>query len=515
MTNSTIWKGPQQQAYSVDVFLLLIALLFIVIIYGFDKKECWKLKQNFQFAASLPGQSILLSIFDSILIACNYKNLLDCVLANTMKYDTPSRFMLGMDIYILLSKPEDYKIVLTNVNGVDKSSVTKMWEVFLGDGIIRTSGASHKIRRKLIQPTLNTKYLNEYVTLFDNYSNCCASYIKKEINGHTFDVKPYIARYAVDIYLAYKGEYDELWCWQEKLMKQIFSRMLKPWLYPESIFSLSENAKQTRIAKKIIQDFLDSTMSTNFANNTLIYDTEYEFFEDKQSQASNSVFCNYLKRLKQHDCDIKEKNSRVSDENFADDICNLYAAIQNTITELTSSVLLMLSMHSEVQEKLRQEILLTFGTDNVDAKRLTNMRYLHMIIQETLRLFPTSPVISRQLTGDVELESCTLPNGSYIMIPVFAIHRNPEYWHDPEKFLPERFSPENSSSRHQYVYVPFGIGPRSCLGQRYTFLSVATIIVNLVRQFRFVSTETLTDIKLSTDIILRCQDGVKVSVFHI
>lgn len=63
------------------------------------------------------------------------------------------------------------------------------------------TGASHKIRRKLIQPTLNTKYLNEYVTLFDNYSNCCASYIKKEINGHTFDVKPYIARYAVDIYL--------------------------------------------------------------------------------------------------------------------------------------------------------------------------------------------------------------------------------------------------------------------------------------------------------------------------
>lgn len=115
-------------------------------------------------------------------------------------------------------------------------------------------------------------------------------------------------------------------------------------------------------------------LSTNSANNNLTYDTEYEFFEDQQqSQASNSVSSNYFNRLKQQDYDTTKKNSGVSEKNFADDICNLYAAvmslfyhigsryificiidqyvlqIQNTITELTSFVLLMLSMHSEVQ----------------------------------------------------------------------------------------------------------------------------------------------------------------------
>lgn len=62
------------------------------------------------------------------------------------------------------------------------------------------------------------------------------------------------------------------------------------------------------------------------------------------------------------------------------------------------------------------------------------------------------------------LESCTLPDGCYVMIPIFAIHRNPKYWHKPLEFIPERFSPENSASRLRYTYIPFSTGLRDCLG---------------------------------------------------
>nr|XP_012214979.1 PREDICTED: cytochrome P450 3A19-like [Linepithema humile] len=232
-------------------------------------------------------------------------------------------------------------------------------------------------------------------------------------------------------------------------------------------------------------------------------------------QKPKSVASNYLNYVKQLSDDATGKSRAVSDEDVNDDIRNLYAAIQNTVMELTSFIFLSLGIHTEIQEKLRKEILLTFGNDKIDAKRLTSIRYLNMVIQETLRLFPPAPIIARQLTEDIKLESCVLPNGCYVIIPVFTIHRDPAYWNKPEEFIPERFSPKNSSSHHRYTYIPFGTGLRACPGQRYTFLSVGAAIVNLLRRFRFVATGSVKDVKLTNDILLRSRDGIKLSMFRL
>ncbi|XP_012222230.2 cytochrome P450 4C1-like [Linepithema humile] len=435
----------------------------------------------------------------------------------TKKYGTLSRLVLGTDVFVVLTKPEDYKLVLTNVNGNNKTSVTKQWYPLLGNGIIRASGTTHRLRRKIIQPFLNIKYLTDYVTFFDNYSHNCADLLEKEIGGHIFDIKPYMAQYAADIFLAsiagiqgtaHKGEYNEILYWQDRLIKCVWKTIIKPWQQIEWIFCLSDNKKKMCTAQKTVQDFIyniamqKKTMECNGLN----YDSEY--FE-------KSVIGNYSSHMKQLFDDETNKSCAVSDEDFIDDVRSLYIAIQNTIMEMTSMTLLMLGMHVEIQEKLRKEILTIFGNDNLDVKRLMTIRYLHMVIQETLRLFPASPIISRQLTGDIQLESCVLPDGCLVMIPIFAIHRNPMYWDKPEEFIPERFSSENSSTRHRYTYIPFGTGPRDCLGQRYTFLSVGAAIVNLLRRFRFVATGSVKDVKLTNDILLRSRDGIKLSVFRL
>ncbi|XP_011704859.1 PREDICTED: cytochrome P450 3A19-like, partial [Wasmannia auropunctata] len=179
-------------------------------------------------------------------------------------------------------------------------------------------------------------------------------------------------------------------------------------------------------------------------------------------QEIKPIFKNYWNYVARDDA---TKSCAVSEENFLDDLLSFFAAIVNNITEMTSFTMLMLATHTDVQEKLRQEISATFNNDKVDARRLFGMQYFYMVFQETLRLFPISPVIMRQLTGDIELESCTLPEGCYIMIPIFSIHRNPEYWHKPLEFIPERFSAEKSSSRFRYTYIPFGTGLRDCMGE--------------------------------------------------
>ncbi|KAL0134473.1 hypothetical protein PUN28_001337 [Cardiocondyla obscurior] len=420
-------------------------------------------------------------------------------------------------MFVVLAKPEDYKLLLSKENGNYKDSVTKLWDTFLGNGIIRASGAAHKLRRKIINPLLNLKHLSEYVIFFDIYSNLCADTLEKNVDSSIFDLKPYIARYSCNIFLvtamgikgtAHEGENDDLLYYQEKLLKETQNRMAKLWLQLEWIFSLTESKRQIYIAKEKVLDFIYNITSKNAAKQLALQNNNNIFSKTK------AIFNNYSKRLEELYGDVTSKYCQVSDENFIDDIRSFFIAIQNTTTEVATFLILMLGIHTEVQEKLRKEILVTFSNDKVDMQRLLNMQYLHMVFKETLRLFPPSPFLSREIMGDIKLESCTLPDGCIVMIPIFAIHRNSAYWYKPLEFIPERFSSENSSSRPRYTYFPFGTGLRDCLGQRYAFLSTATLIVTLLRRFRFVTTTDINDVKITSDVILRIQEA-KLSISRI
>ncbi|XP_071563046.1 cytochrome P450 4C1-like isoform X2 [Temnothorax nylanderi] len=479
----------------------IVPILLMIFIFKVNRKEIYKLKRNLEFAFSLPGASILSSFVNSLQIACNYKDLLNSVDSITKKYGNLTHLIFGTDVFVVLAKPEDYKCVLANKNGNYKSSVTKTWEMFLGDGLIRTSGAAHRLRRKIIEPLLNLKYLSKYVTFFDTYSNLCASTIEKNVDGPMFELKPYMVQYAFDTFLVtmmgiqrseHKREDDELVYWQKKLIKDAYNRTIKPWLQLESILPLTESRKQLRIARENILDFIYN-IARKATSHTALQDN------NEISQRPKPIFTNYWNRVEELRNNVRSKSCE----------------IQSVITELTTFIILMLAMHTEVQEKLREEISVTFNNNKIDAQHLLSMRYFHMVYQETFRLFPIVPIISRQLTGDIKLESCTLPDGCYVMIPVFAIHRNPAYWYKPLEFIPERFSPENSSSRLRYTYIPFGTGLRDCLGQRYTYLSVATIIVNLLRRFRFATTvSNVNDVEITNDIVLRTRNA-RVSISRI
>ncbi|KAG5326375.1 CP4C1 protein, partial [Acromyrmex heyeri] len=512
----------------------VVIILFMVFIFEVNKKELYKLKKKLEFIISLPGASIFSSLVDSLQIAYNYKELINCIDAVIKKYGNLTRFIIGTDIFVVLTKPEDYKLVLTNINGNYKTSVTQTWEALLGEGIIRASGASHKLRRKIIHSLMNIKYLSEYITYFDSCSNLCTDILEENVDGPMFDLGPYIAQYVFNIFLVttvgsqgitHKDRLEILHKQKEyvnliaslslvfnsiicnccRLFKDAYNKLLKPWLRLNWIFSFTKNRKQMCIAQKTVLDFIYNISPRQSGNNIALQYNNYN------KTIFKPIFNNYYDRIEQIRANVSNKSCDVSDENILDDMRNYFAAIQNTITEATSFIMLMLAKYTDVQEKLRQEILVTFNNnDKIDAERLLSMRYIYMVFQETLRLFPIVPIISRQVTEDIKLESCTLPEGCYVMIPIFAIHRNPMYWYKPLEFIPERFS----STHHRYTFIPFGLGLRDCVGQKYAFLFVATIIVNLLRRFRFVTVGDLNDIKTTTDIILRPQH-VKMSISRI
>ncbi|XP_066429588.1 cytochrome P450 3A29-like isoform X1 [Eleutherodactylus coqui] len=158
--------------------------------------------------------------------------------------------------------------------------------------------------------------------------------------------------------------------------------------------------------------------------------------------------------------------------------------------ETTSTTLMflayVLATHPDVQTKLQEEIdtiLPNKAPPTYEA--LMQMEYLDMVLNETLRLYPAAGRIERVCKTTTEINGVTIPKGVVTVIPAFVLHRDPEFWPEPEEFRPERFSKENKETQDPYTFLPFGAGPRNCIGMRFAMLNMKSGITLLLQNFSF------------------------------
>ncbi|KFP04526.1 Cytochrome P450 3A27, partial [Calypte anna] len=159
-----------------------------------------------------------------------------------------------------------------------------------------------------------------------------------------------------------------------------------------------------------------------------------------------------------------------------------------------------LAMHPDVQQKAQEEIDSVLPNKApLTYEAMMQLEYLDMVLSETLRLYPIGGRIERTCKRDVEINGVTIPKGIIVMIPPYTLHHNPEYWPNPEEFRPERFSKENKEAIDPYTYLPFGAGPRNCIGMRFALLTLKVAIAILLQHFTFQTCkETPIPLKLSS-----------------
>uniref|UniRef100_A0A8C4HX92 Thromboxane-A synthase n=1 Tax=Dicentrarchus labrax TaxID=13489 RepID=A0A8C4HX92_DICLA len=154
----------------------------------------------------------------------------------------------------------------------------------------------------------------------------------------------------------------------------------------------------------------------------------------------------------------------------------------------------LLAIHPECQVKVQEEVDDFFTRhESPDYTNVHELKYLDMVISEALRLYPPGFRFARDIDNDCVVNGQFLPKGATLEIPAGFLHYDPEHWPEPEKFIPERFTPEAKASRHPFVYLPFGAGPRNCVGMRLAQLEIKMALVCLFRRFSIVAcTETKT-----------------------
>lgn len=189
-------------------------------------------------------------------------------------------------------------------------------------------------------------------------------------------------------------------------------------------------------------------------------------------------------------------------------------------TSFTISVILYLvSAHQDVQSKLLREID-EFGPPdrNPTAEDLDfKFPYLTQVIKEAMRFYTVSPLVAREASEPVQIGGYMLPKGTWVWMALNALAKDPRYFPEPELFNPERFDPEceEEKNRHPYANIPFGIGPRACIGMKFAFQEIKVVLINLYQAYTFDHSPAMENpLEFQFGIVVSVKYGVRLRLRH-
>lgn len=199
------------------------------------------------------------------------------------------------------------------------------------------------------------------------------------------------------------------------------------------------------------------------------------------------------------------------DELLVDNIASFLMAGYDTTAFALTWTLYLVSQSPEWEARILEEVESVAGDAPISADHYSELTIVQQVLQESLRLFPTAPIIVRDINQDMEVDGVSIPAGSIGIIPIYAIHRHHDLWTDPDKFDPERFAPDTGVKRSRFQYMPFGAGPRICIGAAFSMMEIAIMIATFVRAARF-ETEPGFDPAPTGQMFLMPKNGMPMRV---
>jgi cytochrome P450 len=176
-----------------------------------------------------------------------------------------------------------------------------------------------------------------------------------------------------------------------------------------------------------------------------------------------------------------ETGRQMDDVLLRDNLLTFIGAGHETTALALTWSLYLLGAHPPTAARVRAEIARVAGDATITDAHVERLTFTRQVVQEAMRLYPSLPLMSRMCAEDVEAGGLKVTRGTFVFIPIYAIQRHRLLWDQPDVFDPDRFSPERSAGRHRFSYLPFGAGPRVCIGQAFAQTETVAILATLMR----------------------------------
>lgn len=182
-----------------------------------------------------------------------------------------------------------------------------------------------------------------------------------------------------------------------------------------------------------------------------------------------------------------------------------------------SYAILLLAIHPEYQERAFAEVDEVFqdlqSDDKLTYDHVTKLEFVEQILRETLRLNPIAPYILRWCREDTKIRDCIIPRDTTVIVNLYTMHRREDIWgSSANEFNPNRFHPDEVKKRNPHAYAPFSLGPRNCIGMRYSYIGMKVILATLLHNFRFTTNLKMSDVRMRYEITLKNVRGNMIRV---
>ena len=180
----------------------------------------------------------------------------------------------------------------------------------------------------------------------------------------------------------------------------------------------------------------------------------------------------------------EETGASMTDQQLRDEVMTMLLAGHETTSLTLSWTYYLLSQHPEAGRSIAAEVDRVIGNERPGFQHVEHLTFTRRVLEESLRLYPPAWGFSRLALGDDEIGGYRVPKGSIVFVIPFVVHRRAKLWPDPGRFDPQRFAPEHESTRPRFSYIPFGGGPRGCIGNQFAMLEAQLIVASIAQRYQ-------------------------------
>ncbi len=414
-----------------------------------------------------PGPQAARNIVQILQLMRNFQNdLLGFTSGNFAKYGGIWKIEAGKEIQYMISEPDlIQEITVKQADKFHKSSdyvnPEKGLARFLGTGLLTNDGEFWKRQRKLVAPAFHTKRIEAYAqsmvdatqAMLDRWSGQAGLDVDDEMMRVTLQIVVKTL-FNVDISAEATRIGDAMTALQEMVgNNSIVEAFLPTWI----------PTPQRARSQKAVRD-LDEIV--------------YRLIADWKKEGKDNGDLLSMLMLTRDD-----EGNGMSDKQVRDEAVTLFLAGHDTTANTLNWTWYLLAQNPEIEGKLHHEIDTVLGGNVPTLADLRRLPYSEMVIKEAMRLFPPAYFFGRVAVDDVQLGDFRTAKGTGIGISSYAVHRDARWWDEPEAFRPERFSPENAEKIRKYSYIPFGAGPRVCIGFSFAMMEAQLMLVMIAQRY--------------------------------